>query len=94
MSENNVKETAENLLIQIIEYVNKAEPDDEEREHRIKELACSLVTSLVDFGSDKDRIDILNQINEICLDIRNISFGGALRYLDGDMKNVKMIWRD
>ena len=30
MSENyNVKETAENMLIQIIEYLNKAEPDYE-----------------------------------------------------------------
>ena len=94
MSENNVKETAESLLIQIIEYLNKAEPNDEEREHRFKELACSLVTLCVEFGSDKDRVDILNQINEICHDIRDISMAGALRFLDGDMTNLKMIWRD
>ena len=92
MSENNnVKETAENLLMQIIEYVNKAEPDDEEIEHRFKELACSLVTSIVDFSKNED--EILKDINDICLDIRNISMAGALRYLNGDMTNVKKIFR-
>ena len=93
MSENNnVKETAENLLIQIIEYVNKAEPDDEEREHRFKELACSLVTSTIDFLKDRD--EILNDINDVCLDIRNISIAGALRFMSGDMTNVKKIYRE
>ncbi len=88
---DNVKETAEKLLIQIVEYVNKAEPDDEEREHRLKELACSLVTSTIDFEKDID--EILKDINDACLDIRNISMAGALRYKSGDETNVKRIWR-
>ena len=92
MSENNVKETAENLLIQIIEYVNKAEPDDKERKHRFKELASSLVTLLVDF--DKTDTEIICNINTICLEIRDMSKAGALRYKHGDMTNVKKIWRD
>ncbi len=53
---NNIKDTAENLLIQIIEYINKAEPDDEERDHRLKELACSLITATIDFSKDIDEI--------------------------------------
>jgi len=89
---DNVKDTADNLLIQIIEYVNKAEPDDEEREHRMKELACSLVTSTIDFNKDID--DILKDINDVCLDIRNISMAGAFRYKSGDMTNVKKIFRE
>lgn len=89
---NNVKDTSEKLLIQIIEYINKAEPDDEEREYRLKELACSLVTSIIDF--DKDIDEILKDINETCLDIRNISMAGAYRYKSGDATNVKKIFRD
>ena len=92
MSENNVKETAENLLIQIIEYVNKAEPDEKERNNRFKELACSLVSSTIDFSKDKN--EILKDINDVCLDIRNISSAGAIRYMLGDETNVKKIWRD
>jgi hypothetical protein len=86
----NVKETAENLLIQIVEYLNKAEPDDEERDHRLKELACSLITSTIDFNKNID--DILKDINDICLDIRNLSMAGAFRYKSGDETNVKRIW--
>ena len=93
MSENyNVKETAENMLIQIIEYLNKAEPDDEEKDERLKELACSLVTSTIDFNKELD--EILKDINDTCLDIRDISMAGALRFKSGDMTNVKMIFRD
>lgn len=89
---NNVKETAENMLIQIIEYLNKAEPDDEEKDERLKELACSLVTSTIDFNKELD--EILKDINDTCLDIRDISMAGALRFKSGDMTNVKMIFRD
>ena len=89
---DDVKETAENLLIQILEYLNKAEPDDEEIEHRKKELACSIVTSIIDFEKDID--EILKDINDVCLDIRNISMAGAMRYKSGDMTNVKKIFRE
>lgn len=88
---DNTKDIAENLLIQIIEYINKAEPDDEEIENRTKELACSLVTSIIDFEKDID--EILMDINDVCLDIRNISMAGAMRYKSGDKTNVKKIWR-
>lgn len=88
---DNVKDTSENLLIQIIEYINKAEPDDEEREHRLKELACSLVTATIDFNKDID--EIMQDINDTCLDIRNISMAGVLRFKSGDESRVKKIFR-
>ena len=84
-----VKDTAENLLIKIVEYLDSAEPDDEERNHRLSELATSLITAMLDF--DKDFDDLVKDINDICNDCRTMALVGAYRYKHGDESRVKKI---
>lgn len=84
-----VKDTAENLLIKIVEYLDSAESDDEERNHRFSELATSLITATLDF--DKDFDDLVKDINDICNDCRTMALVGAYRYKHGDESRVKKI---
>lgn len=85
-----VKDTAENLLIKIVEYLDSAEPDDEERNNRLSELATSLITAMLDF--DKDFDDLVKDINDICNDCRTMALAGAFRYKHGDESRVKKIF--
>lgn len=85
-----VKDTAENLLIKIVEYLDSAEPDDEERNNRFSELATSLITAMLDF--DKDFDDLVKDINDICNDCRTMALAGAFRYKHGDESRVKKIF--
>lgn len=85
-----VKDRAENLLIKIIEYLDSAEPDDEERNNRFGELATSLITATLNF--DKDFDDLVKDINDICNDCRIMALAGAFRYKHGDESRVKKIF--
>ena len=90
--EETVKDTSEKLLMQVVEYIAKTGIDKEKERELLIELACSLVTASVDMSKNMD--SIFHDINETCLEMRNICFAGTFRFKAGDETRVKRIWRD
>ena len=92
MSEQKVKENAEQMEIKIIEYLHHACESDEEMRERLLELATSYVTASLDW--DKPVTEIIKDIDGICKDIRDLAIFGAIRYKSGNEENVKKIFYD
>lgn len=87
---NKVKETSEELLIIIINFILESEADESEINDLFIELATSLVAATIDF--DKDMKDICDDITQATYDIAYMAEIGIKKYKDGDTSNVKKIW--
>lgn len=92
MNSDEVKKTSEEMLVKIVEYISKTGLKAKDEEELLRELACSLITSSIDI--DQKETELIVELNQICLDIRNICIGGVLKYKSGDETRVKKIWRD
>lgn len=86
-----VKETAEELLIKIIDFIFETEPDKEEQRHRLLELACSLIMATIDLDQDSDHV--LQDIFQACEDVKCLTTAGAIKYKCGDESIVKKEWK-
>lgn len=84
MEKEEIKRKADKMACDIFEFLESQEPDEEERNKRFIELACSFVTATLDFDSD----NILNDISDRCKDIMKISVAGAMRYKMGNKDRV------
>ncbi len=85
------KETAEELVIKIIDFIIETEPDEVEQKHRLLELACSLITATVDMDQDTD--NVLKDIFRACEDVKYLTTAGAFRYKSGDESRIKKEWK-
>ena len=92
MNSDEVKKTSEEMLVQIVEYISKTGLNGKDEEILLRELACSLITSSIDF--EKNEMELMCDLNQICHDIRDICLAGVLRFKSGDESRVKKIWRD
>ena len=86
-----VKETAEELVIKIIDFIVETEPDEVEQKHRLLELACSLIMTTVDVDQDTDHV--LKDIFQACEDVKYLTTAGAIKYKCGDESRVKKEWK-
>ncbi len=84
MTREEIKIKADKMACEIFEFLESSEPDEEERNKRFIELACSFVTATLDFDSD----NIINDISDCCKDIMKISVAGAMRYKMGNKDRV------
>ena len=85
-----VKETSEELLIKIINFIFESEAEDLEKEHLLLELATSLVAATIDI--DKDMGDIYVDIAQATNDIACMAISGIDKYKSGDISRVKKTW--
>lgn len=85
-----IKETSEELLIKIINFIFESEADESEINDLFIELATSLVAATIDF--DKDMKDICDDITQATHDIAYMAEIGIKKYKDGDTSNVKKTW--
>lgn len=92
MIEQQIKENAEQMAIQVIQYLHEACKTNEEYKQRCLELSSSFVTATVDW--DKDVDEICKSIINDSQDVRMMALGGAIRYKTGDDTNVKKIYYD
>lgn len=90
MNSDEVKKTSEEMLVQIVEYIFKTGLNEKDKEKLLRELACSLITASIDF--EQDETELIVELNQTCLDVRNICIGGIMRYKSGDESRVKKIW--
>lgn len=88
---NKVKETAEELVIKIIDFIIETEPDEVEQRHRLLELTCSLIMTTVDVNQDIDQV--LKDIFRACEDVKCLTTAGAIKYKCGDESRVKKEWK-
>ena len=86
-----VKDTAEELMIKIIDFIIETEPDEVEQKHRLLELACSLIMATVDVDQDTDHV--LQDIFQACEDVKYLTTAGAIKYKCGDESRVKKEWK-
>lgn len=84
MEKEEIKIKADKMACDIFEFLSSSEPDEEERNERFIELACSFVTATLDFDSD----NILNDISDRCKDIMKMSVVGVMKYKMGDKDRV------
>lgn len=79
---NKVKETSEELLIKIINFIFESEADELKQNHLLLELAASLVITTIDTNKEIEdiRLDIENAIRDIYCMI----MGGIGKYKAGD----------
>ena len=90
MTREEIKKNADDMACKIFEFLELSEKDEEERNKRFIELACSFVTATLDVESD----NILDDINKCCDSIRKISLAGVLRYKMGNKERVlKESWK-
>lgn len=87
--EQKIKDTAENMLIKIIQYLNAACKSQEELNQRCSELSASLISCQADWN--KDTAEIIKDLNALGKDITIMAIGGAVRYKVGDISNIKHI---
>lgn len=87
--EQKIKETAEDMLIKIIQYLNAACKSQEELSHRCSELSASLISCQADWNKGTD--EIVKDLNALGKDITMMAIGGAIRYKMGDTSNSKNI---
>lgn len=85
-----VKETSEELLIKIINFIVESEADEVEMNDLLLELATSLVTATIDI--DKDMGDIYVDIAQATNDIASMAISGIDKYKSGDTSRVKKTW--
>lgn len=87
MTKEEVKETAEDLLINIIDYIQITDIPDKEKCEIYVELACSLLTVIVDTNQSKEEIvdDIMEELNHMGV----MCIGALLDYKNGNLTNVK-----
>ena len=85
-----IKETSEELLIKIINFIVESEADELEMNNLLIELATSLVTATIDF--DKDMKDICDDITQATHDIAYMAASGIEAYKSGDTSSVKKTW--
>lgn len=88
---NKVKETSEELLIIIINFILESEADESEINDLFIELATSLVAATIDF--DKDMKDICDDITQATHDIAYMAEIGIKKIKDGDTSNLKKTWK-
>lgn len=88
--EKQVKKQAEQMVMQVIKYLGEATTSEKEYHERCLELATSFITTTVEF--DNSCVDIIKYLNEVCLEVKNMAIGGALRYKAGDETNVTKIY--
>ena len=88
---NKVKETAEELMIKIIDFIFETEPDEVEQNHRLLELASSLIMTTVDVNQDTDHV--LKDIFHACEDVKYLITAEAIKYKSGDELRVKKEWK-
>lgn len=86
-----VKETSEELLIKIINFIVESEGEEVEKNDLLLELATSLVTATIDI--DKDMGDIYCDIAQATNDIASMAISGIDKYKSGDESRVKKEWK-
>lgn len=86
MKSEDLRKTTDEMASKIFDYIEMAEPDDDEKDKRYIELACSFVNATI--NCDDDIETIAHQIYEACFNISNMVMGGALRLKSGDMSRV------
>lgn len=87
---NKIKETSEELLIKIINFIFESEAEESERNHLLLELATSLVTTTIDI--DRDMEDICVDIAQATHDIAYMAVKGIEAYKSGDTSREKKTW--
>lgn len=82
-----VKNTAEDLLIKIIEYVNTCDIPGVEKSELALEMACSLITTTVDI--DDDIAAITSDVNSKFENLRCMALNEIIKYKSGNCENIK-----
>ena len=87
MTKLEVKNTAEDLLIKIIEYVNTCDIPGVEKSEIALEMACSLITTTVDI--DDDIAAITSDVNNKFENLRCVALNELIKYKSSNCENVK-----
>lgn len=77
MKREEVKKQMDEMLLQILKYLEAAGMDDQEFYELTSEGACSLITSTIDI--DQPTIDCINQFMGKIQDVVQVGCGGIIR---------------
>jgi len=87
MTKEEVKNTAEDLLIKVLDYINASDIPGEEKTEIALEMACTLLTVTVD--TNDDIVAIVSDIETKFENLKNMAICGMIEYKQGYRDNVK-----
>lgn len=87
MTKEQVKSTAEDLLVKVLDYINASDIPGNEKIEIALEMACTLVTVTIDV--DDDIVAIASDIDSKFNNLSAMALAGLINYKNGNRDNVK-----